>query len=63
MAHFPRCRLGSFVEGLLSRNAVAGTGRLPALKQIDQWRLNRAQLPFGHEGPVSVIEPPLTPVK
>jgi len=28
-----------------------------------KWWLNGAQLPFGYEGPVSVIEPPLIAVK
>jgi len=37
--------------------------RLPALKQIDRARLNGAQLPFGREGPVSVIKPPFIAAK
>jgi len=28
-----------------------------------EWRLNVAQLPFGHQGPVSIIEPPLIAAK
>ena len=34
------------------------------MKQVDtKWRLNGAQPPFGHEGPVLVIEPSLIAAK